>query len=58
MIYIIFALFFTGYVLLGWFTDIVELSSIGVIISIAFIFGNIYMYFKERKEVKEQMEKK
>ncbi|RWZ59045.1 hypothetical protein EQV77_08835 [Halobacillus fulvus] len=54
MFYLLFALFFTGYVLIGWFTDFVELSSFAMMISIAFVFGNIYMFFKEQRNKKKQ----
>ncbi|WP_168927360.1 hypothetical protein [Halobacillus salinus] len=50
MVYLIFALFFLGYFLVGSLTDMVELSSIAAMISIVFVFGNIYMFWKERKK--------
>ncbi|WP_197061402.1 hypothetical protein [Halobacillus sp. BBL2006] len=54
MYYLLFALFFAGYLVVGLFTDLVELSTVATVLSVALIFTNIYMYFKAKKEGKEQ----
>ncbi|MGI8316717.1 hypothetical protein [Halobacillus mangrovi] len=58
MYYLLFALFFAGYVLVGTFTDLVEMSTVATVLSVALIFTNIYMYFKSKKEEKEKSQKK
>lgn len=47
--YLGFALFFLLYFLVGAFTEWLELTTVGGIIAIAFIFLNIYMYIKSKK---------
>ncbi|MCP3028056.1 hypothetical protein [Halobacillus sp. A5] len=53
MFYLMFALFFALYLLVGYFTPL-EFSSVGVALSIAMILGNLYMFFKSRKEKSSQ----
>lgn len=54
MSYLLFTLFFVGYLLVGTFTDLLELSSIATMISIALIFTNLYLFVKSRKTPKEE----
>ncbi|SIS42790.1 hypothetical protein [Salimicrobium flavidum] len=49
MFYLGFALFFLLYFIVGAFTELLELTTVGGIIAVAFIFLNIYMYFKSKK---------
>lgn len=50
MLYLGFAGFFLIYLLLGWFTDTVEMSTFGAVFSVAFFFLNVYMYWKDKKK--------
>ncbi|MGP4077072.1 hypothetical protein [Halobacillus sp. K22] len=54
MSYLLFALFFVGYLLVGSFTDLVELSSFATMISIALIFTNLYLFIKSRKNTDKE----
>ncbi|WP_169516191.1 hypothetical protein [Halobacillus kuroshimensis] len=49
MLYLAFAGFFLIYVLLGWFTDTVEMSAVGGVLSVAFFFGNLYLFWREKR---------
>ncbi|MBH0230678.1 hypothetical protein [Halobacillus yeomjeoni] len=53
MYYLLFALFFAGYLVIGFTTDAIDLSTMAVVLSTAFICGNLYMFFKSKKEEKE-----
>ncbi|MBA2175525.1 hypothetical protein H0266_11535 [Halobacillus locisalis] len=53
MFYLLFALFFLGYFLVGSLTDLVELSPVASIISVVFVFANVYLFFKSKKEEKK-----
>ncbi|MBP2005364.1 hypothetical protein [Halobacillus andaensis] len=50
-----FALFFTVYLLAGYFTPL-EFSSTGAALSVALILANLYMFFKSRKTAKDKQE--
>ncbi|ELK48753.1 hypothetical protein QRD89_16535 [Halobacillus sp. ACCC02827] len=54
MFHLGFAAFFLIFIILGWFTDMIELSSFSMIVAIALFFTNIYMFLKSRKEDKEK----
>ncbi|MGP4069232.1 hypothetical protein [Halobacillus sp. B29] len=54
MSYLLFALFFVGYLLVGTFTDLVELSSFATVISVALVFTNLYLYAKSRKNANKE----
>ncbi|MFC7062055.1 hypothetical protein ACFQIC_09300 [Halobacillus seohaensis] len=51
MFYLVFAFFFLLYMLAGVFTPL-ELTPLGMSLSIALIIGNLYMFVKKRKEAK------
>ncbi|GGF30910.1 hypothetical protein GCM10010954_32590 [Halobacillus andaensis] len=55
MFYLMFALFFTVYLLAGYFTPL-EFSSTGAALSVALILANLYMFFKSRKTAKDKQE--
>ncbi|WP_083412796.1 hypothetical protein [Halobacillus dabanensis] len=52
MLYLGFAGFFLIYLILGWFTDVIEMSTFSAIFSVAFLFLNVYMFWKEKKKEK------
>lgn len=52
--YLGFALFFLVYFLVGLFTDLLKLTTVGGIIAIAFILLNVYLYVKEKKKDPEE----
>ncbi|EKE32898.1 hypothetical protein MJ3_00320 [Salimicrobium jeotgali] len=54
MYYLGFALFFLIYFLVGLFTDLLKLTTVGGIIAIAFILLNVYLYVKEKKKDPEE----
>ncbi|WLR48995.1 hypothetical protein LC065_07490 [Halobacillus litoralis] len=50
MLYLAFAGFFLIYLILGWFTNVVEMSTFSAIFSVAFLCLNLYMFWKEKKK--------
>ncbi|QAS53386.1 hypothetical protein HLI_14875 [Halobacillus litoralis] len=53
MFYLVFAAFFVGYLILGWFTTTIEMTSVSAVLCIVFILTNIYMFWKEKKKQKD-----
>ncbi|WP_347862364.1 hypothetical protein U0355_04105 [Salimicrobium sp. PL1-032A] len=49
MYYLVFALFFLLYFIVGSLTDWLELTTIGGVIAITFICLNVYMFLKEKR---------
>ncbi|WP_175477879.1 hypothetical protein [Halobacillus alkaliphilus] len=54
MSYLLFTLFFVGYLLVGTFTNLVELSSFATVISVALICTNLYLFIKSRKNTNKE----
>ncbi|WP_205439393.1 hypothetical protein [Halobacillus ihumii] len=52
MFYLLFAAFFVIYLIAGYVTPL-ELSAFAVVLSVALICSNLYMFFKNRKQEKE-----
>ncbi|MGR9048577.1 hypothetical protein ACQ4XT_08115 [Halobacillus faecis] len=50
MLYLAFAGFFLIYLILGWFTNVIEMSTFSAVFSVAFLCLNLYMFWKEKKK--------
>ncbi|MFC7321827.1 hypothetical protein [Halobacillus campisalis] len=53
MFYLMFALFFIIFLVAGYFTPL-EITSVGASLAIAMIIGNLFMYVKTKKKIKNK----